>query len=166
MFESVALSSISSNRVMMDIISSIFMDHPQYFSAAVSSVKEIYAFPPYFNITYDNSVFGVISFDCEYNYFNRQTKIISFNIPQKLSNSRNITSQKVETISKTASAQSTPNEKDIFCLVSDGPHCKQCTFRFYIDSQTFRCKPVADECHIFDYFTLQCTKCFSGYSLS
>ncbi len=83
MFESVSLSSIGSNKVMMDIISSIFMDHPQYFSTAVSSVKEIYAYPPYFNITYDNSVYGVISFDCEYNYFNRQTKIISYNIPQK-----------------------------------------------------------------------------------
>lgn len=137
------------------------MDHPQYFSAAVSSVKEIYAYPPYFNITYDNSVYGVISFDCEYNYFNHQTKIISYNIPQKTqgqSESSSVTeskqntirnnAEKVETVLNTVEvaqpSQSSMSDKDIFCLISDGTKCKQCTFRFYIDSSTFRCKPVPD----------------------
>lgn len=64
LFQNVPLANISKNSVIMSLISEIFMQFPQYFSNAVSSIKDVEIYDPYVNITYKNSVFGIITFSC------------------------------------------------------------------------------------------------------
>jgi hypothetical protein len=66
----------------MNIISFIFIQYPKYFSTSVSSILDVSAYPPYFNITYNNSAFGLLNFLCEYNYFTANTLIVNYSTSQ------------------------------------------------------------------------------------
>jgi hypothetical protein len=168
LFQSFPLASLSQNNVIMSLVSSIFMTYPQYFSSAVSSIQQVLIFPPYFNITYNNSVFGVMRFDCEYNYLTNSPTVLNYIITpnSNSSNASTTASTQVSTAPDKANTNnSSPSSSDLFCVKYSNGTCTECAFRYYYDQAKQKCTAVQDWCYTFDYSSCVCTACFSGYVL-